>query len=117
MAIHFKKSSAFEVVRSKIEQHLFDSVFQIENDLESALRSVEQFDSALERLLDTLEAMYKSPATKDMIGVKSFPIRDGRYRVFFKTALKPLGTPLQLYLLKGVEVSRRAHKTLGLTNY
>jgi len=89
VAIFFKKSPSFEVVRSKIEQHLFDSVFQIENNLELALRSVEQFDAALERLLDTLEAMYKSPAPEDTHGMKSFPIRDGRYRVFYKISVIP----------------------------
>lgn len=89
MAIIFKKSPSFEVVRSKIEQHLFDSVFQIESNLELALRSVEQFDAALERLLDTLEAMYKNPALEDTHGMKSFPIRDGRYRVFYKISVRP----------------------------
>lgn len=57
MAIQFKKSSSFESARSNIEQHLFSSVFNIEKNLELALRSVEQFDATLERFLDTLEAM------------------------------------------------------------
>jgi hypothetical protein len=87
VAIQFKKSSSFESARSNIEQHLFDSVFQIEKNLEVALRSVEQFDATLERFLDTLEAMYKNPATGDTEGVKSFPIGDGRYRVFYKISV------------------------------
>jgi hypothetical protein len=43
MAVHFHQSSGFEEVRSQIEQHLFDSVLEIENDLDLALRSVDQF--------------------------------------------------------------------------
>lgn len=87
MAIQFKKSSSFESARSNIEQHLFSSVIQIENNFELALRSVEQFDASLERFLDTLEAMYKNPAPEDVLGEKSFPIRDGRYRVFYKISV------------------------------
>jgi hypothetical protein len=57
VAIKFKKSSSFKSARLHIEQHLFNSVFQIENNLELALRSVAHFDAAIERFLDTLEAM------------------------------------------------------------
>jgi len=77
------------LLRSNIEQHLFNSVFQLENNLELALRSVEQFDSTLERLLDTLETMYKNPAPEDTHGVKSFSIHNGRYHVFFKISVLP----------------------------
>ncbi len=84
MAIHFSFTSPFEESRSRIEQHLFDSVLEIEKDIDSAIRSVDQFAKALDRLTDTLEQMYQTPNLKDVIGEKSFPIRDGRYRVFFK---------------------------------
>lgn len=89
MAVHFHKSSAFEEIRSQIEQHLFDSVLEIEKDMDRALRSVEQFSFAIERLMDTLEQMYQTPGPKDTFGEKSFPIREGRYRVFFKVNVRP----------------------------
>ena len=41
MAVHFHKSSAFEEIRTQIEQHLFDSVLEIEKEMDLALRSVE----------------------------------------------------------------------------
>jgi hypothetical protein len=85
--IHFKKSSQFETVRCEIEQHLYDSVFEIEQNNELALRSVEHFSRAFERLLDTLEGMYTSLTHQDISSEKSFPIRDGRYRVFYKITL------------------------------
>ncbi len=84
MAIHFFQSSHFVEIRSKIEQHLFDSVLAIEKSAEIALLSVEQFANAVDRLMDTLEQMYQTPSPKDIHCEKSFPIREGRYRVFFK---------------------------------
>ncbi len=84
MAVHFHQTSLFDEARTRIEQHLYDSVLQIENDFELALRSVDQFAEAINRLFDTLEQMYQTPGPKDSHGEKSFPIRDGRYRVFFK---------------------------------
>jgi hypothetical protein len=89
MAVHFHSSSAFEKARSQIEQHLFDSVLEIEKELAPALQSVERFAIALERLMDTLETMYQTPGPKDTFGEKSFPIREGRYRVFFKVSISP----------------------------
>ena len=56
----------------------------IEKSAEIALRSVEQFANAVDRLMDTLEQMYQTPNPKDSNGEKSFPIREGRYRVFYK---------------------------------
>jgi len=89
MAIHFHQSSAFNESREQIEQHLFDSVFEIEKDIEPALRSVDQFADAVYRFLDTLERMYQNPNPKDSVGEKSFPIKDGRYRVFYKISIRP----------------------------
>ncbi len=89
MAVHFHSSSAFEKARSQIEQHLFDSVLEIEKELAPALQSVERFAIALERLMDTLETMYQTPGPKDTFREKSFPIREGRYRVFFKVSVNP----------------------------
>lgn len=89
MAIRFHQSPQFEEVRSRIEQHLYDSVFDLEKDIGPVLRSVDEFAKALDRLLDTLEAMYKNPAPEDTHGIKSFPIRDGRYRVFYKISIRP----------------------------
>lgn len=64
MAVHFHNSSQFQEIRLKIEQHLFDSVLEIEKDIDPALRSVHQFSAAIERLMDTLEQMYQTPAPK-----------------------------------------------------
>ena len=89
MATHFHQTSQFEVVRAQIEQHLYASVFEIEKDIEQALQSVDQFAKAIDRLLDTLEQMYQAPAPEDTFGEKSFPIREGRYRVFFKIMVRP----------------------------
>ncbi len=89
MAIHFHKTSAFEEIRSQIEQHLFDSVLELENNIDSALRSVDQFSAAIDRLMGTLEQMYQTPKSKDHVGEKSFPIREGRYRVFYKISTRP----------------------------
>lgn len=89
MAVHFHKSSPFEEIRARIERHLFDSVLELEKDMGLALRSVEQFAAAIERLMDTLEQMYQTPGPEDTVGEKSFPIREGRYRVFFKISVRP----------------------------
>lgn len=89
MAVHFHKSSAFDDIRSQIEQHLFDSVLEIQKDLDLALRSVNQFARAVDRMMDTLEQMYQTPGPKDTFGEKSFPIREGRYRIFYKVSVRP----------------------------
>jgi len=89
MAVYFHKSSSFEKIRSQLEKHLFDSVLEIEQDMDLALRSVDQFATAIDRLMDTLEQMYQTPGPKDTDGEKSFPIREGRYRVFFKVSVRP----------------------------
>lgn len=84
MAVHFQQSSQFEGIRSQIEQHLFDSVLEIEKNMDLALQSVDQFAKSIDRLLDTLDQMYQTPDPKDSLGEKSFPIREGRYRVYYK---------------------------------
>lgn len=88
MAVHFNQSSQFVEIRSQIEQHLYDSVLEIEKNIDLALRSVSQFADAIDRLMDTLEQMYQTPEPRDSIGEKSFPIREGRYRVFFKVLIR-----------------------------
>jgi mRNA-degrading endonuclease RelE of RelBE toxin-antitoxin system len=84
MPIHFKKSSQFEDRRFEIEQYLFDTVFEIERNDEIALRSVEHFAKSIDHLVDTLEEMYQHPKARDLKGEKSFPIRSGRYRIYYK---------------------------------
>ena len=84
MAVIFKKSSAFEQIRIRIEDHLFHSVLEIEGDADRALNSVEQFAKAIDRFLETTLAMYQSPSPKDHLGEKSFPIHNGRYRIFYR---------------------------------
>lgn len=88
MAVHFRRSSPFEQARAQIEQYLFDSVLEIESELDLALRSVEQFATAIERLMDTLEQMYQTPDLKDASGEKSFPVQEGRYRVYYKVSVR-----------------------------
>ncbi|OFZ35846.1 MAG: hypothetical protein A2504_02350 [Bdellovibrionales bacterium RIFOXYD12_FULL_39_22] len=39
MAINLKQTSQFEIIRAQIEQHLYDSVLEIEKNIELALRS------------------------------------------------------------------------------
>jgi hypothetical protein len=84
MPIIFKKSSAFSQIQAKIENHLFQSVLELEGDADRALKSVEEFISAVDRFIDTLEAMYQNPNHKDHLGQKSFPIHNGRYRIFYR---------------------------------
>jgi hypothetical protein len=60
MAINFQQSSLFDEIRIRIERHLFDSVFELE-----------------------------TPDPKNTLGEKSFPIREGRYRVFYKVSIGP----------------------------
>lgn len=88
MAVHFRRSSPFEQARAQIEQHLFDAVLEVESELDLALRSVEQFAAAIERLMDTLEQMYQTPDIKDASGEKSFPVQEGRYRVYYKVSVR-----------------------------
>jgi len=57
---------------------------EIEKNVSLALQSVEQFAASIDRLMDTLEQMYQNPKPDDTAGEKSFPIREGRYRVFYK---------------------------------
>ena len=80
MAVHFRQASPFSEARTRIEQHLFDSVLEVEQNPDLAIRSVDQFAEAIDRLLNTLDQMYQSPGPKDSEGEKSFPIRDGQLR-------------------------------------
>lgn len=84
MAIRFRQTSAFVETRKRLEQHLFESVLEIEQDPDRALASIQIFGEAFERLIDTLEQMYQTLRKEDTHGEKSFPIREGRYRVFYK---------------------------------
>lgn len=84
MAIQLKKSSQFEFIRSKIEQHLYDTVLNFEKSDDLALRSVENFVLSIENFFDTLESLYQNPKPQDLIGEKSFPIHHGRYRIFYR---------------------------------
>jgi|GEM_PF-3133487 hypothetical protein len=77
MAVHFYQSSQFEEIRSQIELHLYDSVLELEKDPKLAIRSVLQFNQAIDRLMETLEQMYQSLNQKDTLGEKSFPVREG----------------------------------------
>lgn len=84
MAIEFQQAGSFLQEREHIEQHLYNSVFEIEKDEFKALKSIQNFAEAFERLMSTLEQMYQNPERKDSKGIKSFPIHEGRYRIFYK---------------------------------
>jgi negative regulator of replication initiation len=84
MAINFNQTSQFEKRRSEIEAHLYSSVLKIENSTELALRSIDQFEKAISRFFDILEMMYQNPNHEEALGEKSFPVKDGRYRIFYK---------------------------------
>ncbi len=88
MAVHFQQTSEFLKSCLTIENHLFDSIMQIENNIDIALDSVDKFAKAVDRLVDTLEQMYQTINLSDTIGEKSFPIREGRYRVFYKISFQ-----------------------------
>lgn len=88
MIVHFNQTTQFSEIRDRIEQHLYDSVLEIEHEPELALKSIDAFSQAIDRLMDTLEQMYQNPDERDFAGEKSFPIREGRYRVFYKMTPK-----------------------------
>jgi hypothetical protein len=98
MAVYFHQTSQFSEIRARIEEHLYSSVLQQEQDVEAALRSVGRFAEAMDRLFDTLEQMYQSPGPKDAGSEGSFPVHNGRYRVFFKVMVKS-GTDFDITLL------------------
>jgi hypothetical protein len=87
MAIIFKQTSGFELARSKIEQYIYNSVLSIEADEMKALAGVSHFNHSFYNLLNILEAMYISQTCNDENGEKSFPIKSGRYRVFYYVKL------------------------------
>ncbi len=91
MAVHFHRASSFDEARTRIEQYLFDSVMELERNHERAIESVTRFGDSIDRLVETLEQMYQTPNPRDTYGEKSFPIRDGQYRVFFKISIRPTG--------------------------
>lgn len=97
MAVHFFKTSSFEKAREKIENHLYDSVSSIERNEDLALKSVAKLSESIERFFDTLEQMYQTPHEKDTSGERSFPIHEGRYRVFFKIVVE--AENFNIYLL------------------
>lgn len=90
MPIQFKQSFEFEIRRSRIEQHLYNTIIEIEKNEELALRAITQFSESIDQLMDTLEGMYKNPKTQDLKGEKTFPIRNGRYRVYYKVIFSGL---------------------------
>ncbi|OFZ31035.1 MAG: hypothetical protein A2622_00060 [Bdellovibrionales bacterium RIFCSPHIGHO2_01_FULL_40_29] len=89
MAVHFHYSTPFNEARERIEQHLYDSILKIEQDYDRAIEAVDRFAKAIDRLADTLEQMYQNPGPNDTVGEKSFPIRDGQFRVFYKVGVRP----------------------------
>ena len=89
MAVHFHYASPFEENRLRIEDFIFRSISEIQNDVETAIRGVTKFASSIDRFLDTLEQMYQNPNPKDVIGERSSPVGDGRYRIYYKISVRP----------------------------
>ena len=87
MAVKFRFSDPFSEVRSKIEDHLFNSIMDLENDQEKAIKSIDNFSQGLYDLCDLLEQMYTTQKPNDIIGEKSFPIINGKYRVYYKMTI------------------------------
>jgi|GEM_PF-2139581 len=87
MAIQFRYASPFEENRLRIEDFIFNSIMDTQKSLESAIRGVENFAAAIEDFVNTLEQMYRTPQPKDLIGERSSPIGNGRYRVFYKISV------------------------------
>jgi hypothetical protein len=88
MPIQFKQSFEFEIKRCRIEQHLFDTITEIEKSEELALRAIMLFSESISELMNTLEGMYINPKQQDLKGERSFPIRNGRYRVYYIVKIK-----------------------------
>ena len=88
MAIHFHRSTPFEENRIRIEDFIFRSILEIQKDVETAIHGVDTFAKAIDKLVDTLEQMYQTPGSKDVLSENSSPIGDGRYRVFYKVTVR-----------------------------
>jgi hypothetical protein len=84
MPVEFRYTSTFEFIRSQIENHLYQSILNFEKDYNLALNAVTKFNVSIEELCITLEGMYQNFNPNDGVGIKSFPIMTGRYRVFYK---------------------------------
>jgi hypothetical protein len=89
MAVHFLTASPFEENRLRIEDFIFRTIVEIQNDVEAAIRSVDTFAKAIDKFIDTTEQMYKNPRALDSSGERSSPVGDGRYRIFYKIAIRP----------------------------
>lgn len=49
MAIHFNRTSQFEENRLRIEDFIFRSIIEIQNDVEAAIRGVDNFAKVMIR--------------------------------------------------------------------
>jgi hypothetical protein len=88
MAVHFYRATPFEENRLRIEDFIYRSILEIQNDIEAAIRGVANFAKVIDKFSDTLEQMYQTPGAKDIFGEKSSPVGDGRYRVFYKVSVR-----------------------------
>ena len=84
MVIIFNETKDFELKCLKIKNYLYDSVLEIEKDENLAYDAAYEFYKSLDNLNETLTQIYQNPGPNDAEGIKSFPIRKGRYRVFYK---------------------------------
>jgi hypothetical protein len=99
MAVYFHSASPFEENRLRIEDFIFGSISEIQNDADAALRGVDKFAKSIDGFLGTLEQMYQNPNPKDVVGERSSPIGDGRYRIFYKVSIRPNGNDFDITLL------------------
>ena len=89
MAVHFLTASPFEKNRLRIEDFIFRSIVEIQNDIDAAIRSVDNFAKAIDKFIDTTEQMYQNPRTLDSSGERSSPVGDDRYRIYYKISIRP----------------------------
>ena len=87
MAVHFDQTSGFISTRTQIEDYRYCTTLEESLDEQKALESVEKFANDLESVFSTLDTMHQTPRENDSDGIKSFPVSEGRYRLFYKVRI------------------------------
>lgn len=88
MAVHFVTASPFDSNRLRIEDFIFRSILEIQNDVDAAIRSVDSFSKSIEKFIAMTEQMYQTPRVMDISGERSSSVGDGRYRIFYKISIR-----------------------------
>ena len=88
MAVHFVTASPFDSNRLRIEDFIFRSILEIQNDVDAAIRSVDSFSKSIEKFIATTEQMYQTPRVMDISGERSSSVGDDRYRILYKISIR-----------------------------